>query len=193
MSILETFQSFSIGPSTSSAASKNDQLSLSLGALIFFPKSNSGRLLCMLMTWPGLTIETPSGVPPWPCPCPWFYSGPFITLPQHLHFNMILPSSSQLFLSGFDSRQDCWENILSWIEKLRYVCWQCGENVFSFQWKKLNSADDQDDCWKARKKESIKSSEKDNFCYICFIYAGPAVHSIVVWRDVLILTFLPAS
>ena len=64
MSILETFQSFSIGPSTSSAASKNDQLSsLSLGALIFFPKSNSGRLLCMLMTWPGLTIETPSGVP----------------------------------------------------------------------------------------------------------------------------------
>ena len=72
MSILETFQSFSIGPSTSSAASKNDvvrsaQLSRSLGALIVFPKSNSGRRPALYvndLAGPGLTIETPAGVPP---------------------------------------------------------------------------------------------------------------------------------
>ena len=87
MSIRETFQSFSIGPCTSSTASRNDQL----GARIFwfFSKSNWGRLPCMSMTWPGLTIETPSGVP---LP-PWFYTRPFITLLQHLHFNMILFST----------------------------------------------------------------------------------------------------
>ena len=91
---------------------------------------------------------------------------------------ILIWSCSQLFLYRFDSRQDCWENILSWIEKLRYVCWQCGENVFSFQWKKLNSADD---CWKVKE---YQLKWKGLFLNICLFYAGPVVHSIVLgsWR-----------
>ena len=170
MSIRETFQSFSIGPCTSSAASRNDQL----GARIFwfFSKSNSGRLLCMLMTWPGLTIETPSGVPPPPLGFTLDHSS------RCSNICILIWSCSQLFLYRFDSRQDCWENILSWIEKLRYVCWQCGENVFSFQWKKLNSADD---CWKVKE---YQLKWKGLFLNICLFHAGPVVHSIVLgsWR-----------
>ena len=59
---------------------------------------------------------------------------------------ILIWSCSQLFLSRFHSRQDCWENILSWIEKLRYVCWQCGKMCSHLNGKKLQHADNQGDC-----------------------------------------------
>ena len=52
---------------TSSDQLRSDQLSRSLGALIVFPKSNSGRRPALYvndLAGPGLTIETPAGVPP---------------------------------------------------------------------------------------------------------------------------------